>query len=238
MRRQIPRALPWLLALALVACGGAAPTATSVPTPVPPTATAPPPPTATPMPPTATSAPPTATLPAPTRTATRTATRAATASPTRLASPGVAGGAQTPTATAIPSSLHGEIGTLIGPYASGGGSVEVRVNELRDPLPPGAGGAPPAGMRRVAIDISLSNHWGPAYNYAPTATITTADGRVITPLGDADAPSPALGSGSIGEDELVRGWIAFDVPADARLVRFDFIAFPQQQWGTAIVDLP
>ncbi len=86
---------------------------------------------------------------------------------------------------------------------------------MRDPVPPQQYLKPKEGTRWVAVDVSLENTGTAQINYNPFfAKLKTADNREYNPT--VGAAEPSLKSGEQRPGETVRGWITFEIPADAR----------------------
>ncbi len=114
-----------------------------------------------------------------------------------------------PTATPAPTAVSPQIGIEV-EFA---GSIYV-VNELRDPAPAGIF-EPDPGNRLVAIDVTqiataAEDPFNPLY-----FAVQDRDAFVYT-SGFVDvALEPSLASGDLTEGQMVRGWVAFEVPTTA-----------------------
>ena len=172
-----------------------------------PTATPTPEPTPTQIP-TATPTPEDLATPVPTRTPTLEPTRAPTATPTPEPTP-----TQAPTATPVPTPSPVAIGTTV---EAGGSSYTV--NEVVDPAPAGVFGVD-AGKRLVALDITQVGMSDGGTHYNPLLfAVQDADGYLYD-SGTASAEvGPLFSSGELGPGQIVRGWVAFEIPESARLV--------------------
>ena len=86
------------------------------------------------------------------------------------------------------------------------------LNEVKDPAPAGIFGVN-EGKRLIALDITQVgiSDGGDSYNPLYFA-IQDTDGYVYTPgLADADV-GPPFGSGELAADQIVRGWVVFELP--------------------------
>ena len=105
----------------------------------------------------------------------------------------------------------------IGTTVEAGGS-SYTLNEVKDPAPAGILGVN-EGKRLIALDITQVgvSDGGDSYNPLYFA-IQDTDGYVYTPgFAGADV-GPPFGSGELAADQIVRGWVVFELPESARLV--------------------
>ena len=103
----------------------------------------------------------------------------------------------------------------IGTTVEAGGS-SYTVNELRDPAPAGIFGVD-AGKRLVAVDVTQVGV-NDADRYSPDRFfIQDADGYVYDEDFRATSIEPRFGSGELATGQRVRGWVSFQVPAQAVL---------------------
>ena len=146
--------------------------------------------------------------PTPEATAAPTTTPMPTAIPTPESTP-------TPASTATPTPEPTPV--AIGTTVEAGGS-SYTLNEIKDPAPEGIFGVN-EGKRLIALDITQVgiSDGGDSYNPLYFA-IQDTDGYVYTPgFADADV-GPSFGSGELAADQIVRGWVVFELPESARLV--------------------
>ena len=120
---------------------------------------------------------------------------------------------QTPPPLPVPPDSPVAMGTTI---EVGGSSYTV--NEIMDPAPAGVFGVN-EGKRLLALDITQVGLSGGSDPFNPLYfAVQDADGYVYTPaLADADV-GPPFGSGELTAGQIVRGWVAFEVPESAGLV--------------------
>ena len=146
--------------------------------------------------------------PTPEATAAPTTTPTPTAIPTPESTPTSAS-----TATPTPEPTPVAIGTTV---EAGGSSYTL--NEVKDPAPAGIFGVN-EGKRLIALDITQVGISGGGDSYNPFYfAIQDTDGYVYTPgFADADV-GPPFGSGELAADQIVRGWVVFELPESARLV--------------------
>ena len=91
------------------------------------------------------------------------------------------------------------------------------VHEVRDPVPPGYSGVD-EGNRFVAVDVTqISVEDGVRFSYLDFS-VQDADGYVYSHDRGADI-NPDFGYGSLASGQRVRGWVSFQIPEDATLVR-------------------
>ena len=91
------------------------------------------------------------------------------------------------------------------------------VHEVRDPVPPGYSGVD-EGNRFVAVDVTQNGIEDGANFSLSNFSVQDADGYVYDLDVSADI-NPKFGYGSLAAGQRVRGWIAFQIPEDAMLVR-------------------
>ena len=104
------------------------------------------------------------------------------------------------------------------------------LNEVVDPAPAGVFGVD-AGKRLVALDITQVGMSDGGTHYNPLLFgVQDADGYVYS-SGIADAEvGPRFGSGDLASGQIVRGWVAFELPESATvdvsaLARPDVVGF-------------
>lgn len=137
--------------------------------------------------------------PAPTATATTPPT--ATAVP-----PQPSATVPPPTATALPKTTE---------RAESGGFA-MTLHAVADPTPVDRFLKPKDGMRFVATDVTIENTTAPQFYAQPfDVRLKTADNReYLVAVGTA---SPALVNSQLAKGEKARGWVNFEIPADAQL---------------------
>ncbi len=147
-------------------------------------------------------------------TPTPEATAAPTTTPTPTAIPKPES-TPTPASTATPTPEPTPV--AIGTTVEAGGS-SYTLNEVKDPAPAGIFGVN-EGKRLIALDITQVGISGGGDSYNPFYfAIQDTDGYVYTPgFSDADV-GPPFGSGKLSADQIVRGWVVFELPESARLV--------------------
>ncbi len=97
------------------------------------------------------------------------------------------------------------------------GGSSYTVHEVRDPVPPGYSGVD-EGHRFVAVDVTqIGIEDGVSFNPL-NYSIQDADGYVYDRDGGADI-NPKFSYGNLTAGQRVRGWITFQIPEDAILVR-------------------
>ena len=151
---------------------------------------------------------------------------------------------QTPPPVPTPPSSPVAIGTTV---EAGGSSYTL--NEVKDPAPAGIFGVN-EGKRLIALDITQVgiSDGGDSYNPLYFA-IQDMDGYVYTPgFAGADV-GPPFGSGELAADQIVRGWVVFELPESARLVsvlvapglldaKVSIADFPKGQAGDLVSQTP
>lgn len=116
----------------------------------------------------------------------------------------------TPAATSTPS-VKPKVGQTVTI-----GDAKYTVNAVRDNLPGTTYSTPEAGMRWVAFDVTIEAV--KPVNYNPfNFTLQDASAYVYDRGFVSGGPQPELSSGDLSAGEKVRGWIPFEVPADAKL---------------------
>ena len=98
------------------------------------------------------------------------------------------------------------------------GRSSYTLNEVKDPAPAGILGVT-EGKRLIALDITQvgTSDDGDDFN-ALYFAVQDSDGYVYGPeLAGADV-EPQFGSGELAAGQIVRGWVAFELPESARLV--------------------
>lgn len=117
-----------------------------------------------------------------------------------------------PTPTSVPViALPG-----VGARAVGAGFA-VTLHRVTDPLATGQALVKPEdGRRRVALELTVENTGTAPFFYAEVeAKLATLDGLEYYPwLG---TPTPELGTGTLQPGAARRGWVSYDIPADAGL---------------------
>ena len=96
------------------------------------------------------------------------------------------------------------------------GDAKYTVNEVRDNLPGDRFSTPEAGKRWLAFDITIEALKQTDYNPFDF-TVQDANAFVYEHTFVFGGPEPDLQSGDLASGERVRGWIAFEVPAEAKL---------------------
>ena len=154
------------------------------------------------------------TAPTPEATATPTTTPAPTAIPTPESTPTRA---STATPTLEPTPTPEPTSVAIGTTVEVGGS-SYTLNEVKDPAPAGIFGVN-EGKRLIALDITQVGISDDGDSYNPLYfAVQDMDGYVYTPgFADADV-GPPFGSGELAADQIVRGWVVFELSESARLV--------------------
>jgi hypothetical protein len=131
----------------------------------------------------------------------------------------------TPTPTPLPARpsdpiIDGPIGDWVT-----GQIFAVMVHSIVDPFPEDGSGhvgvwAPQAGNRWVSLDVSVENNTDLSYQFDPTAfkLRVVESGPYLYPM-RAAKQEPALARAVISPHAEIRGWIMFEIPADADLVQ-------------------
>ena len=111
-------------------------------------------------------------------------------------------------------------GAIVGDTAQGEGFA-VTVHELIDPAPAGQFIAPEEGSRWVAFDVSVANTGTKTLGVNPLFfRLKAADNREYQHT--FGGPEPTLGYGDQQPGDTSRGWITFELPADAPLATLTY----------------
>jgi len=106
------------------------------------------------------------------------------------------------------------------------GRLAITFYQIRDPSPVRTSQAPKAGMRVVAIDVTMENIGNAAFDYnAFQWSVQTTDDRVYKAAGFPSALDPYLTFGSLAAGEKARGWISFVVPQDSAVSSIKYADF-------------
>ena len=119
----------------------------------------------------------------------------------------------TATATTPPTSVSKpKIGTTVTIKGA-----KYTVNAVQDNIPGDRFSTVPAGKRWFAFDVTIEATAQGSYN--PFDYSVQDDKAFVYEPGfvTVGAPTPRLSSGQLGPGGIVRGWVFFDVPADAKL---------------------
>ena len=117
----------------------------------------------------------------------------------------------------IPAASAGTVGTRVVAR-----NVAIIVHEVRDNVPLAPAEQAKPGMRRYALDVSLTNTGAEEVSWYPSSgKVRTTENRefpATRPVGRV--LEPELIAISLKKNETSRGWVFFDVPQDARVTQF------------------
>ena len=132
----------------------------------------------------------------------------------------------------IPAAGAGTIGTRVT-----SGNLAFIVHEVRDnvPLPPAEQAKP--GMRRYALDVSLTNTGTDELSWYPSSgkVRTTENREFLSTRPVGRVLEPELFAIDLKKNQTTRGWVVFDVPLDARVTQFVYDGFGDED---VAVNLP
>lgn len=115
---------------------------------------------------------------------------------------------------------EGGVANPVGSSDDSGGFV-FTVHQVVDPwVPVSEWAAPPAGMRLVAVEVTVANQGGgvEVWSSALGAEVADTESRVWQTGFAAPDPGMAGVDGDVQPGGERRGWFSFEVPADAQLV--------------------
>ena len=122
----------------------------------------------------------------------------------------------------IPAAGAGAVGTRVT-----GRNVAIIVHEVRDnvPLPPAEQAK--LGMRRYALDVSLTNTGTDELSWYPSSgkVRTTENREFLSTRPVGRVLEPELFAIDLKKNQTTRGWVVFDVPLDARVTQFVYDGF-------------
>lgn len=107
---------------------------------------------------------------------------------------------------------------------------------VEDPATVSSDIAPQPGMRRVAVEVTITNTstqpvaYNPLYAKVKLADNTEAN---VSFLGK----EPSLKSGNLGPGESARGWLTFEVPQASQLATFSYEIISFGSGGRIVFDL-
>lgn len=137
-----------------------------------------------------------------------------------------------PTATVLPSPTKNPR-PKVGDTTEAKGSKYI-VNEVRDPVvPTNQFSKPAAGMRWLAIDVTQEGTAPGGDDYNPFYFSIQDDKAFVYQRGGLGGPEPRLSSGKLAAGQKVRGWVTFEIPADAKVI--SIMTQPEAIGGTIVI---